>query len=338
MTVVDIHAHVIVPEITRVSDPADVWRPQVSWEEGRQVIEFGGQKIRSAVREFVRVDRILEEEAGSGVDHVLLSPWVQLLPYDLPLDRAVELCRIQNQALAEIVRQYPARVTAVGAVPLQHPDSAARELEKAMGLPGIRGVEVAASVEGVYLGDDRFTPFWEAAEGTGAVVFVHPTTRGFDLPVFSDYYLWNSVGNPMETAVTAAHMVMSGVMERHQELRVILSHAGGGLMSVRGRLRHAHGFQPQARARLLDSPDHSLRRFFYDTLAHDEGVLRGLIEYAGVERVLLGSDHPFDMGTQSPVEEVRALDLTEDEEEALLGLNAARLLGLAGTGATEEGR
>ena len=98
----------------------------------------------------------------------------------------------------------------------------------------LKGVEVAASVRGVFLGDDRFEPFWEAAEATGALVFIHPTTRGFDSPAFQDYYLWNTVANPLETATTAAHMVVAGVMERHPELRVLLAHGGGALLAVRG--------------------------------------------------------------------------------------------------------
>ncbi|HEY3208930.1 MAG TPA: amidohydrolase family protein [Actinomycetota bacterium] len=323
--IVDVHAHVIVEAITRAADRGDRWRPEVAWRDGAQVVEFGGREIRSAKREFVRIDRILEEEAASRIDHVVLSPWVQLLPYDLTGDEALRICRIQNEALSEIASAHAGRVSAVGAVPMQEPEVAARELEKLMGLPRLRGIEVAASVRGLYLGDDRFTPVWEAAEETGAVVFVHPTTRGFDVPVLHDYYLWNTVGNPVETAVTAAHLVMAGVLERHPALRVVLSHGGGALMSVRGRLRHAHGFQAEAQARLGEAPGSSLRRFFYDTVTHDPGLLRDLIEFAGPGQVLLGSDRPFDMGTDRPVEEVRGLGLSPDQEEAILGGNAGRL-------------
>ncbi len=323
--IADVHAHVIVEAITRAADPGDRWRPEVAWRDGAQVVEFGGREIRSAKREFVRIDRILEDEAASRIDHVVLSPWVQLVPYDLAGDEALRICRIQNEALSEIASAHAGRVSAMGAVPMQEPEVAARELEKLMGLPGLRGIEVAASVRGLYLGDDGFEPVWEAAEETGAVVFVHPTTRGFDVPVLHDYYLWNTVGNPVETAITAAHLVMAGVLERHHALKVVLSHGGGALMSVRGRLRHAHRFQAEAKARLGQAPDASLRRLFYDTVTHDPEVLRGLIEFAGPGQVLLGSDRPFDMGTDHPVEEVRALGLSPDHEEAILGGNAGRL-------------
>jgi len=321
----DVHAHVIVPEITG----EEAWRPKVWTDDaGNQVVELGGKQIRAAVQEFVDIDRILAAQDEAGVDRVLLCPWVPLLYYDADPEDGLARARIQNEALSGLVRSHPDRVAALGAAPLQDPELAAQEVQALMDEGVLRGVEVAASVRGVFLGDDRFEPFWEAAEATGALVFVHPTTRGFDSPAFQDYYLWNTVANPLETATTAAHMVVAGVMERHPGLRVLLAHGGGALMAVRGRMRHAHGFQPQARARLRESPEDSIRRFYFDTLTHDEALLRALIEYVGHEHVLLGSDYPFDMGDARHVETVRALELDPDVEAAILAGNAERLLGL----------
>jgi aminocarboxymuconate-semialdehyde decarboxylase len=281
----------------------------------------------------VHVERMLQEAAAQGVERLVLSPWVNLLPYDLAQPAARRACRVQNDALAARCAADPDRVSALGAVPLQDPGLAAAELERLMGERLLGGVEVAASVGGAFLGDDRFLPFWEAAEATAAVVLVHPTTRGFDLPVLQQHYLWNTVGNPLETAVAGAHLVMAGVLERFPGLRVVLAHGGGALLSLRGRLRKAHSFQPQARSRLTGTPDASLRRLYYDTVTHDTALLRALVDYAGADHVLLGSDRPFDMGTPDPVGEVRALGLDADAEGAVLGGNAAALLGL-GAGAT----
>jgi aminocarboxymuconate-semialdehyde decarboxylase len=342
--IVDVHAHVIVPEITRgrssasrrrsgpagqgrrSPDPGDPWRPLVRRDGGAQVVEFGGRSVRSAVGEFVDVERMLEEATACGVDRLVLSPWVNLLPYDLDLPAALGACRVQNDALADRCAAHPGRVGALGAVPLQDPAVAAAELERLMSEGVLGGVEVAASVAGAWLGEDRFLPFWEAAEDTAAVVLVHPTTRGFGLPVLEQHYLWNTVGNPLETAVAGAHLVMAGVLERLPRLRVVLAHGGGALPAVRGRLRKAHSFQPQARARLTEPPDASLRRLYYDTVTHDGGLLRALVDYAGAGHVLLGSDRPFDMGSADPVGEVRALGLDPGAERAVLGGNAAALL------------
>jgi aminocarboxymuconate-semialdehyde decarboxylase len=321
----DVHAHVIVPEITG----EEAWRPKVFRDDaGNQVVELGGRQIRAAVQEFVDIDGILAAQDEAGVDRVLLCPWVPLLYYEADPRDGLARARIQNEALSGLVRSHPDRVAALGAAPLQDPELAAQEVQALMGEGVLRGVEVAASVRGVFLGDDLFEPFWDAAEVTGALVFVHPTTRGFDSPAFQDHYLWNTVANPLETATTAAHMVVAGVMERHPGLRVLLAHGGGALMGVRGRMRHAHGFQPQARARLRESPEDSIRRFYFDTLTHDDALLRALIEYVGHEHVLLGSDYPFDMGDARHVETVRALELDADVEAAILAGNAERLLGL----------
>lgn len=300
-TVVDAHAHVVVPGLG-----ADV-----SWRDGAQVVSFTGREIRSALREFVDLGRILEEQDRAGVDRVVLCPWVNLL------GREPER---QNEALAAMVGD---RVAALGTVDLERPG----RLVELMRDGRLSGVEVPASVGGDYLGHDRFDDFWAAAEETGALVFVHPTTRGFELPVFDDFYLWNSVANPLETTVTAAHMVFAGVLERYPGLRVLLAHGGGAVLALRGRLRHAHSFQPQARAALREEPEASLRRFHYDTVTHDVELLRELVGFAGPERVLCGSDYPFDMGVERPAEIVRELGLPPEQEAAILGGNALRLLG-----------
>ncbi|MBM3469731.1 MAG: amidohydrolase [Armatimonadetes bacterium] len=324
--VVDGHAHIIVQEATRGAGD-ESWRPHVRWEQGRQVVEAGGRQVRSALQEFVRIEAILQFQESRGIGRTILCPWVPLLGYELEPEEGLRASRIQNAALAWLVESYPGRVAALGAVPLQAPDLAARELDALMAGRRISGVEVAASVRGVPLGDDRFLEFWEVAEGTGALVFVHPTTRGFDLPALGGYYMWNTVGNPLETTIAAAQMVMAGMMERYPRLKVLLAHGGGALLSVRGRLRHSHSFQPDARARLRESPDASMRRFYYDTVTHDADLLRSLVDYVGADHVLLGSDYPFDMGVSDPVGDVHGLGLAADSEKAILGGNALRLLG-----------
>jgi aminocarboxymuconate-semialdehyde decarboxylase len=323
---VDLHAHVIVPEVLRDAAPDEGWRPRVYREDGAQVVELGGKPIRAAVEEFVDVGRILERQHEAGIDKTVLCPWVPLLFYDAEPEEGLRRCRIQNDALAGLVGAHPAGIGALGAVPLQDPELAAGELRSLMQGGVLSGVEVAASARGAYLGDDRFEPFWSAAEETGALVFIHPSTRGFDAAVFGDHYLWNAVGNPVETTVAAAHMTLAGVMERHPRLRVLLAHAGGALLALRGRLRHAHSFQPQARSRLTEPPERSIRRFLFDTITHDARLLRDLVEFAGPEQVVLGTDYPFDMGDLRPLETLRASGLPEEAEAAIAAGNAARLL------------
>lgn len=296
MTVVDAHAHVIVPGLGA----------ETEWVEGAQVVRFGGREIRSAVREFVDLGRILEEQDAAGVDKIVLCPWVNLC--------GRETAR-QNDALAAMVGE---RVSCLGTVDPARPE----ELEELMADGRLSGVEVPASVNGSYLGGERFREFWAAAEATGALVFVHPTTRGFSDPVFDEHYLWNTVGNPLETTITAAHLVATGVLDDHRGLRVLLAHGGGAILALRGRLAHEQTFHAPGRDVLG-----ALHRLYFDTVVHDLDVLRSVIQFAGADRVLCGSDYPFDMGLVRPADPVRALGLPAGDEAAILGGNALRLLG-----------
>jgi aminocarboxymuconate-semialdehyde decarboxylase len=322
--IVDVHRHVIVAEMTARTVPPD-WRPVVSRDGGRHRLAFRGRDIASVTGEFTDVGVMLGEAAGAGVDRLLLSPWISLVPAEADTATARAVCDVHNAALAALAAADRGRVSAVGAVVLQDPALAARQIGELVTGYGLAGAEIPASAGGRYLGDDFFLPFWEAAEDAGALVFIHPTTRGLGVAALDGYYLWNSVGNPVETAIAAAHMAMAGVLERCPRLRVLLAHGGGALPVVRGRLRRAFAVRPEARARTGSGPDAALRRFYYDTVTHDHDLLADLVRYAGAGQVLLGSDRPFDMGSDDPVGEVRALGLRAGEE-LVLGGNAARLV------------
>jgi aminocarboxymuconate-semialdehyde decarboxylase len=331
--ILDAHCHVIAAQMTTSAVP-EQWRPTIRrsggqrGERGEQVVEFRGAQLRSAVAEFSDVDVMLEQASATGVTHLLLSPWIMLVPVTAPVAEAARVCRIQNDALAGAAASHPDTIRVLGAVPLQDPAAAARELEYLMALPGVCGAEVPASVAGAYLGDQRFLPFWEAAAGTGALIFVHPTTTGFGPAALADYYLWNSVGNPLETTITAAHLIAAGVLEQFPELRLLLAHGGGGLLALRGRLRRAFAVRPEAGRAGGAGPDASLRRLYFDSLVHDAAVLADLVAFAGAAHVLLGSDRPFDMGTADPVGDLAAAGLSPGDEHLILGGNAARLLGI----------
>ena len=277
----------------------------VEWRDGSQVVRYGGREIRAALREFSDVGKILEEQDRSGVDVVVLAPWVNLC--------GVEVER-QNEALAAMVGD---RVAALGTVDPQSPE----QLVELMRDGRLSGVELPAAPGGDYLGHERFRDFWAAAEETSALVFIHPSTRGIGLSVLDEHYMWNTVGNPVETAVTAAHMVGAGVMDDFPNLRVLLAHGGGVLPALRGRLAHEQTIHAPGRDVLG-----AIGRFYVDTVVHDPHVLRGLVDFFGVERILLGSDYPFDMGVEQPAEIVRALELPAEQEAAILGGNALRLL------------
>jgi aminocarboxymuconate-semialdehyde decarboxylase len=325
--ILDCHCHVIPAGMLTDAVPED-WRPALSQDEGRRVVSFQGRRLTSITGEFCDVDLMLEQAAAADVSHLLLSPWILLVPVGAEPALAARICRVQNESLAEATSRADGRVLGLGAVPLQDPASAVAELEYLMALPGMRGVEVPASVAGSYLGEERFAPFWNAAAECGAVVFVHPTTTGLGLPALDNHYLWNSIGNPVETAIVAAQLATNGVLARHRGLRVLLAHGGGALLGLRGRLRRAYAVRPEARADSATEPDELLRGLYYDSLTHDPAVLRDLVAFAGAGHVLLGSDRPFDMGADRPADDIAALGLSDADEQLMLSGSARALLGL----------
>jgi aminocarboxymuconate-semialdehyde decarboxylase len=324
VTVIDAHAHIIPPEALREAAPDEPWRPRMVDDPsgpGRRIPELRGSPMRNVLHEFSDPERLLAELAGMGVGGAVLSPNVGLLRYDAPAEDCLHSSRVQNDGIASVVRRYPGRVAGLGTVPLQDTALAVGELERCAKI-GLRGVEVGTNVGGVHLGDGRFRPLWAACQSLGAVVFVHPT--GF--PELRDYYMANVVGNPVDTAIAAAHLVLSGTMEALPELKVLLAHGGGVVPELRGRMDHGARVRPEIE--LPKPPSEYLRRFYYDTITHDPTLLRQLTAWVGHERVLLGSDYPFDMGPQRPAEVVRAARLGAAAEDAVLGGNAARLFGL----------
>lgn len=322
--VVDAHVHIVVGDLLEGPDTLDPSLAELRTVGGRRRLFTKGRELASVVHEFVDPARMASEARETGVDHLLLSPWVQLVPLGRDAAAARRLCEVQNAALARIVASEPERFSALGAVPIEHPDEAAAVLEAACAA-GLVGSEVPASA-GDYLGDPSLEPFWAAAEGLRAIVFVHPGTRGIALHALDDHYLWNTVGNPTETAIAAAHLALAGVLEHHPDLRVVLAHGGGSLPSLRGRLAHGQRAVPGARGHLVEPVEASLARFYFDTITHDRRALRRLVADFGTTRVLLGSDRPFDMGDPDPVATVRGLGLGAKDEQALLGGNAARLI------------
>jgi len=324
--IVDTHAHIIVPEILREANPAEEWRPRVFWENGKQFLEYGPKRIGSATREFVSPETILAEMTKSGVDVVLICPWVSLVRYGAKPEESLRGCHVQNDALVALTEKYPNQVAALGMVPLQDVDLAVKELERIM-RAGLKGVEIGTHVNGVYPGDEQFRPFWEACESLDAFVFIHPVEGGGRAEL-RNYYMWNVIGNPMETTLAAGHLILSGVMEAYPGLKILLAHGGGTLPYIHGRLDRGFEQRPEINKVISKPPTEYLKQFYFDTITHDVTVLHNLVDLVSADHVMLGSDYPFDMGNENPADFVRAAGFGAETEEKILGGNITRLLNL----------
>jgi aminocarboxymuconate-semialdehyde decarboxylase len=262
-----------------------------------------------------------------GLDAAALGPSPEEFYYWAPPAAGARIAALQNDGMAELVRSHPGRFVGLATLPMQDPDRAAGELERAVTELGLRGAEICTHVNGRDLDHPSLHPVYAAAERLGVPLFLHPQNWG-DMRRFHEYALWNLAGFPLETALAASHLIMSGVFEQFPGLRVILAHGGGYLPYQVGRLDHGYAARPDARGRLRRRPSEYLANIYCDSLTHNALSLRFLLDRMGSGHVVIGSDYPFNMGDERPVETVRALRLSPDVESMVLAKNLAGLLGL----------
>jgi len=186
-------------------------------------------------------------------------------------------------------------------------------------------------VAGKNLDSPELEPVWATAAELDAFILVHPiNVAGADR--LSSYYLTNLIGNPLDTTIAAACLTFSGVLERYPKLKFCLAHGGGFVPYQAGRFVHGWQVRTEPKKKLAKPPTESLKRFYFDTIVHSKDALEFLVGIAGAERVLLGSDYPFDMGMADGVLQVRSLSIPSAEQSSILGERAQALLGaVAGT-------
>jgi aminocarboxymuconate-semialdehyde decarboxylase len=270
---------------------------------------------------------ILDALDRRGLDAAAVSPAPEFFLYWAPPALGELIARTINDGMGELARAYPDRFLPLATLPMQDPTRAPRELERAVTVLGLRGAALCTHVNGADLDRPAFRPVLAMAARLGVPIFLHPQNAG-DVGRLAEYHLWNLVGFPTESAITAARLVLGGVFEELPGLQVILAHGGGSFPYQLGRLDHGYRARPELRARLPHPPSHYLSNLYADSLIHDGRSLRFLIERFGAGHVVLGSDYPFDMGCERPVDAVREIGLPSEQERAVVGGTLARLLGV----------
>jgi aminocarboxymuconate-semialdehyde decarboxylase len=233
---------------------------------------------------------------------------------------------IQNDQIAKLVAAHPERFLGIATLPMQAPELAAAELRRAVRGLKLRGAMIGSNVMGRNLDHPELEPLWAAASELGVPLLIHPVNVGAADRLRS-YYLNNLIGNPLDTTIAAACLVFGGVLERHPGLEVCLVHGGGFVPYQGGRWAHGWQVRPEPKVNIKQSPEPFIERFYYDTILHSPDSLAFLIGSAGPQRVLLGSDYPYDMGTGECVRQVRALSISEADKATVLATQAWSLLG-----------
>ena len=268
-----------------------------------------------------------EAIARAGVDIQVLTLTTPGTHVEAP-ERATQLARLVNDALAAVVRERGAHFTALGTLPLGDPAASARELRRLVEELGLKGAMLFSNVNGVALADARYRPLYEAADALGAVLYIHPT-HPVGVEAMTDYWLMPLVGFPFDTTLAAAKLVFAGIAERYPRITWVLGHLGGAIPYIAERLDRGYRAFAECRANIARPPSEYLRRFYYDTVNFDVRALRLAVEFVGADHVLAGSDYPHQIGSMTAmIESIHGLQIANADEEQILGGNARRLLGL----------
>jgi aminocarboxymuconate-semialdehyde decarboxylase len=328
-TTIDIHAHVFIQAAADYIAPyTDMASHALNRFAVAETKELNKRQDAERRPRMAGVDDRFADMEAMGLDWQLVSPAPPQCYYAVPAEIGATAARLINDGIAAYVAQHPDRLAALGSVPMQDGEAAASELEYAVKTLGFKGVEILTNVAGRELADPDFAAFWAKAEELGAWVFIHPSgfTHGERLGRF---YFSNVIGNPLETAIALHYLIFDGVLERHPGLKIVAAHGGGFLGAYHGRIDHAWGARSDSRGALPHPPSSYLKRLYFDSIVFTPEQLRALVAAYGADRIMIGTDFPFDMGEYDPIGHLVEAGLSAEEIAAIAGGNAQRLFGIA---------
>jgi aminocarboxymuconate-semialdehyde decarboxylase len=325
---IDVHSHVAVPEAAKFVKPyLDVTTfPLVNFATP-DTRALNQQQDADRASRMTQYDERLADLDEMGVDLQVVKPPPPQCYYTLPVEIADQATRMVNDGLAEYVARRADRFIAFGTVPLQDSAAAAVELERCVKQLGFKGVQILTNVAGRELSDPAVAPFWAKAEQLGVLVVIHP--NGFtQADRLSRYYFNNVIGNPLDTSIALHYMIFDGVLERHPNLKILAVHGGGYLAAYSGRIDHAWGARSDSRGDLSKPPTSYLRKVYFDAVVFTPHQLKYLVEVFGADRILMGTDYPYDMAESDPIAHLISAELDAASVTAIAGGNVRRLLKL----------
>jgi aminocarboxymuconate-semialdehyde decarboxylase len=289
----DVHNHAVPREALELLRGADGYPIAVEGDfmEADRVRAELTPVFTDAAAKLEQIDRL-------GLEAAVVSVSPALFAYETDEGRGTALAVAVNEGLSKLCEHDPARLRWLAQVPLQAPRAAAEVLAEAASA-GAVGAQIGTSVAGTPLADAELDPFWAAAHEHDAPLMLHPAYNNAH-PGLDGYHLQNAIGNQLETTIAVERLIVTGTLDRHPGLRLLLVHAGGYMPWQAGRLRHAAA----VRSELADSPPDPAAyfgRIVVDTITHDPAALGYLVKRIGAENVAMGTDLPFDMATPEPV-------------------------------------
>ncbi|WP_091585852.1 amidohydrolase family protein [Alteribacillus bidgolensis] len=324
---IDFHTHIIPQDIPNFTEKYG----QDRWPLLHQTctcganIMVGGKVFREVTDQVWDPNKRIKDMDREGVDMQVLSPIPVTFSYWAPAAEALEMARLQNDFIADTVNNYPKRFLGFGTIPMQDTDLAIQEMERCIHELNLSGIEIGTNVNGNNLDSKEFTSFFEMAEKWEVPLFIHPweTMARDRTPRHNFMY---TVGMPSETALAAASLIWSGVIEKYPKLKICFSHGGGSFPYIIPRLDQGWKVWPHLRL-TSHPPSHYINNLYFDSLNYDPLNLQFLIDRFGHDRIMLGSDYPFLLREISPgkiIDEMRGL--TAEQQRFMLGENALQFL------------
>jgi aminocarboxymuconate-semialdehyde decarboxylase len=321
--VIDFHAHTVIPELLDFAYEKSMFAQRIATGAPGGRAPGLPEEFRAPMTDMAR--RLADMDA-MGVDIQVVSPSIlHQCTYFAAPEEALRMERLGNERIAELVGRHPDRLVGLGSVPLQDAALAAQELERCVKDLKLKGVIISSHVNGIELGDARLRPFWARAEQIGATVFIHPA--GSTDERMRKHRLLITLGQPLEEAFAMSSLVYEGITDAFPKLKIAFAHGGGFLPFYTGRHDMDYRFG-RGGAHLKGDFSSYLPRFYYDTVLFNPDMLEFLLTKVPASHVILASDYPF--AEKRPVEFVRrAKKISRKDQDAILGANCARLLGIA---------
>ncbi|MEQ9811874.1 MAG: amidohydrolase family protein [Azospirillaceae bacterium] len=249
-------------------------------------------------------EALLARIDADGLDGAMVAVPPPFFRADLPRDERRPYVEALNASLLDMVTPSAGRLLPMAYLPTDHPSLAAT-ITAALDQRWA-GAIVGTDLAGHSYADPVFDDFWSALVARDLPVLIHPSEPPD--PRLQPFYLTNLLGNPVETAIVAAQIVFGNVFGRHPGLKLILSHGGGVACALAGRWQRGYDTDRPGIGRLDHSPIDAIRHFHVDSIVHQPAQLGATIHLLGPERILLGSDWPFPMGTPDADHDIGGLD------------------------------
>jgi aminocarboxymuconate-semialdehyde decarboxylase len=319
--VVDIHAHVRVPEAW------DLVKDRIAREGRAGDLQLAKPEGPANIHNDIEKRLADLDEMGIDVQAVSVNPFWYWADEDL----ARKIVRIQNEKIAEFCTAHPTRFTGLGSLALQHPSLAAEQMEDGVKNLGMRGFAIGGSVNGDDLSAPKFHPFWAKAEELQALIFIHPQSAGAPIDekrLQGNGFLDNVVEHPLETTLALTHLIEDGTLDLFPRLKICAAHGGGYLPSYSSRSDQCLTAFPNLCKPLKKLPTEYLKQLYFDSVLFTPEDMRHLIAVVGASQVVVGTDYPT-LWNRTPVDRILAVpDLNDEDRISIFGNTAAKLLEL----------